>query len=417
MKLLSTMFLVTVLVGCDGGSLNQSLNQETVDPCTLGPAVAHATAPLVAPPIRGETFRPTLVAPSGIRPIGTLSLHLVDEQRQDEWVASHPKRELMISLWYPALNVANRSLALYQPPRVTDLNQEAEGFPPGLIGAPATHGYEGAPVDNRHGAMPVILYSPGGASSRAVNTIVVEELVSRGYIVATIDHTHDAVAVEFPGGRIEQRSLPAAPADYAPIIEVRAQDARFVLDALTLLHIGVNPDAEKRPLPANLFGAFDLTRVGMFGSSLGGSTAMTTMLHDGRIKAGLSLDSQPYGSVIQQGLGRPFMMINAKANRELLPTLATFWSRLRDWRLEVRMTGAGHVSYSDYVVITPQVAPVLGLSTADVEGLIGTADPLRAATVQRAYPLAFFDRHLRSANCNTLLDGPSAAFPEVVFLP
>lgn len=411
MKSIVTVFLFIALAGCDGESTSQS----TVDHCALGPVVAVATQPADAPRKPDEPLQPVLVTPSGIRPIGTVSLHLVDEQRQDEWIASHPRRELMISLWYPALDVAGKPFAPYLPSAVWDLNQQAEGVPPGLIEAPATHAHAGAAVDNRHGALPLILYSPGDASGRAFNTILVEELASRGYIVATIDHTYDAVAVEFPGGRIEQRNLPDKPEDYAPIIEVRAQDARFVLDALTLLQIGVNPDAEKRVLPANLSGVFDLERVGMFGASLGGSTTMTAMLLDARIKAGLSLDSQPYGSVIMKGLDKPFMMINAKANRALLPTLATFWMNLRNWRLEMRMSGAGHVAYSDYAMITPQVAPVLGLSPEDVAEVLGTVSPVRAATVQRAYPLAFFDRYLRGVDCNALLEGPSSLFPEVVF--
>jgi hypothetical protein len=36
----------------------------------------------------------------------------------------------------------------------------------------------------------------------------VEDLTSRGYVVVTIDHTHDATEVEFPGGRVETVTLP-----------------------------------------------------------------------------------------------------------------------------------------------------------------------------------------------------------------
>ncbi len=36
-----------------------------------------------------------------------------------------------------------------------------------------------------------------------------EDLASRGYIVVTIDHTHDADEVEFPDGRVEVRTIPA----------------------------------------------------------------------------------------------------------------------------------------------------------------------------------------------------------------
>lgn len=411
-QLMVLTLLISGLTACGGG-----VTEPLVDVCALGPAIAHAVAPAASAPVPGSLFRPALVAPSGIRAIGTAALHLVDAQRSDPWSPTAAKRELMVTLWYPAADTAGRLRTAYQTAAEFALSQRADGVPPGLLAAPLTHGFGLAPVDRAHGALPVVLYSPGGASSRALNTMVIEELAGRGYLVASIDHTFDAVAVEFPGGRVLTRSLPEVPPDLAAVVAVRAQDARFVLDALMLLQMGVNPDADGRVLPAGLHGALDLQRVGIFGSSLGGSTAMAVLLADARVKAGLSLDSQPYGPVVQAGLDKPFMMINAKASRELLPSLATFWSRLRGWRLELRMTGAGHVSYSDYVYTLPQSAAVLGLSPEEVAEMVGQVDPLRAVTVQRAYPLAFFDRHLRDGRCNPLLDGPSAALPEVVFVP
>lgn len=46
----------------------------------------------------------------------------------------------------------------------------------------------------------------------------------------------------------------------------------------------------------------------------------------------------------------------------------------------------------------------------------GRPDPGPTVRVQQAYPLAFFDLHLRNRG-GTLLDGPSPAFPAVKFLP
>lgn len=411
-QMMTVALWVGGLAACGGGA-----TEPLVDVCALGPPIAQAVAPAASAPVPGSLFRPALVAPSGVRALGTVALHLVDAQRDDPWSPTAARRELMVTLWYPATGTAGRPRTAYQTEAEFALSQRADGVPPGLLAAPLTHGFELAPVDQAHGALPVILYSPGGAASRAMNTMVIEELASRGYLVASIDHTFDAVAVEFPGGRVLTRSLPETPPNLAAVIDVRAQDARFVLDALGLLQLGVNPDAEGRALPTGLHGALDLERIGIFGSSLGGSTAMAVLLADARVKAGLSLDSQPYGPVIQAGLDKPFMMINAKARRELLPSLAGFWSRLRGWRLELRMSGAGHVSYSDYVYTLPQSAAVLGLSPEEAGEMVGQVDPLRAVTVQRAYPLAFFDRQLRGGRCNALLDGPSAALPEVVFVP
>ncbi|BFV55072.1 hypothetical protein KCMC57_up01760 [Kitasatospora sp. CMC57] len=47
--------------------------------------------------------------------------------------------------------------------------------------------------------------------------------------------------------------------------------------------------------------------------------------------------------------------------------------------------------------------------------MIGSLDPDQAVQIQQAYPLAFFDEHLRHRPGH-LLDGPSPAFPAVTFL-
>jgi 8-oxo-dGTP pyrophosphatase MutT (NUDIX family) len=55
----------------------------------------------------------------------------------------------------------------------------------------------------------VLLYSPGAGDPRALGTTLCDDLASRGYAVVTVDHTYDAGAVEFPGGRVELSVLPA----------------------------------------------------------------------------------------------------------------------------------------------------------------------------------------------------------------
>ena len=51
-----------------------------------------------------------------------------------------------------------------------------------------------------------------------------------------------------------------------------------------------------------------------------------------------------------------------------------------------------------------------------VQQFIGTIDPDRSITNQRAYLTAFFDMHLRHRGGH-LLDRPSPRFPEMQFIP
>ena len=110
------------------------------------------------------------------------------------------------------------------------------------------------------------------------------------------------------------------------------------------------------------------------------------------------------------------MLMTADFTRAAEPSVAEFWSRLRGWRLDVRAEGAVHSSYTDYQILYPQLAKAIGMSDEQLEGLIGTLDPARAVRIQQSYPLAFFDLHLRRRR-ESLLDGPSPAFPEVRFIP
>jgi predicted dienelactone hydrolase len=237
---------------------------------------------------------------------------------------------------------------------------------------------------------------------------MVSELASRGYLVVTIDHTGDAY-VEFPDGRV-LTPIPDGPGTQW-IADARVADVRYVVDVLSRLNAGSNPDAERRELPTGLRGGIDLCRIGIAGYSAGGVTVASAMYADPRIRAGLSLDGPVDGPVVTAGLDRPYLLMTAtRANRDTVPELAQFWARLRGWKLNVQMDKVAHASYGDDEALVPQL-----LSGDDATTLIGSADPARVLAVQRAYPLAFFDLHLRHRG--HLLDGPSLQYPEVHFLP
>ena len=269
----------------------------------------------------------------------------------------------MVSLWYPAQRVHGYPLAPWLPPAAWARFEQDQGIPPGVLQVPLTHGRVGAPVEHDRGGRPVVLYSPGLGSNRDSGTVLVEELVSRGYIVVTIDHTHDASAVEFPDGRVETPAMPPfTPEVLEKAVAVRVADTRFVLDTLAALNAGANPDAEHRRLPSGLRGALRLSSVGMFGHSLGGATAAAAMLEDQRIQAGVNLDGTLFGPVVDAGLDRPFMLVGAEGHgRDSDQSWAKFWANLRGWRLNLQLTGSAHNSFTDLQVMVPQTAGALGL--------------------------------------------------------
>jgi predicted dienelactone hydrolase len=413
----------------------------------LGLPASAARAARVAQGPRAR-LRLTLLAPTGPYAIGTVQLHLVDHARRDPWVPSRP-RELMISIWYPAVGARRYPLAPWMPQRAGSMflsqlvgslpSSDGRLPPPGSgpptiplpgVQLPITQARQGAPVRSP-GRYPVVLYQPGEGDVRELGTGLVSDLTSRGYIVVTIDDTYEAAEVQFPGGRV----VTPRP-NQAPVDSVRIADTRFVLNELTNLASGANPDAEHRTLPTGLSHVLDLSKVGMFGHSLGGATAAKAMAADTRIDAGVDLDGSIFlaNPALHQDISklgaelatrlehRPFMIMTHQGHDiHSDPSLAGFWSQLRGRRLFLTMRNAQHYSYTDLEqfldqLLSARIVP-RQLTRARVSQAIGTIPPTRAVAAERAYLAAFFDLQLRGLpSANTLLNGPSPNYPEIQFL-
>ncbi|WP_344499358.1 hydrolase [Dactylosporangium maewongense] len=371
-------------------------------------AASAAVAAVPAPAFAAGPVRLVLPAPTGRHRIGTVALHLVDRSRPDPWVPAERVRELMVQLWYPAHDARRLPLAPWVSPAFAALlNPPGSGYE-----LPLTHARLGAPaLPGPRAGWPVVLYSPGFGVERTASTAVAEELASHGYIVVTIDHTHDSPLVEFPGGRVARSAVPPPTGEpgeeerlIAKALAARVADTRFVLDWLA---------RPQRALPSGLWYAVDQRTIGMIGHSLGGTTAAETMLEDRRVKAGVNLDGAMSGRVMTEGLDRPFVLVGSDGHgRAGDETWAAFWAVLRGPRLELQLRDSGHMSFTDYQVLLPQA----GIPAEDLAGQLGTIDGERSVRVQRAYLLAWADCWL-SGRGGTLLDGPCAAFPEMRFLP
>ncbi|MFI0897379.1 alpha/beta hydrolase family protein [Streptomyces sp. NPDC020983] len=393
-------------------------------------ALSAAFPPPAAAAEPGRTGRLRLPAPSGPYGVGTVALRLVDAARDDPWVPGR-RRELMVSLRYPAR--CGRGAGAPQM-----LPGEAAGFAAfaGYTGVPAaevdwaatrTFARTGAPA--LPGRFPLVLYSPGAGDPRSLNSTLCDDLASRGYAVLCVDHTYDAAAVEFPGGRVERTVLPAEFAEAVPdpahadparvavllrkVVEVRVADLRSVLDLL--------PDA----LPRALRGVPDFGRTGVFGHSAGGFTALQAMYDDPRIAAGANFDGVTayvqddpdtgyLSPVAAGGLDRPFLLAGKDGNTpSTVPCWDALWRRSRGWHRGFSLAGAGHAAFTDAETLLPQIARRLHLPASAVTANLGTLAPHRAVRAQRAHLAAFFDRWLRGRDDHGLFDGPSPLYPEV----
>ena len=383
------------------------------DEAPLGKKALHPQT-LAAERKAASALQLKIPAPSGKYSVGMVGLHLVDKSRTDPYVSG--TRELMVSLWYPATSTSGHYQAPWMPSISGAHFLATRGLSPQLVTLPTTAGHVLAPVNTALGKLPVLLYSTGLHSDRAMGTALVQDLASRGYLVVTVDHTHDANEVQFPNSRLEVNKMPAG-THSSDTLKVRAADIKFVINQLKTLSTGGNPDAGHATLPTGLTKSVDMSRIGMFGWSLGGAAVPTAMQLDSRIDAGANLDGQFFGTAPSKDLTRPFMLFSSGShNRNNDSSWRTMWSHLKGYKVDIKLKGAAHLSFSDNEWMVAQEANLLGLSKAQLQQQYGTIDPTRAIAVQRVYLAAFFDQELLKKH-STLLDGTSSKYPEISFVP
>ncbi|MDR8411319.1 alpha/beta hydrolase [Nonomuraea sp. 3-1Str] len=269
-------------------------------------AAPSASASPTAPPIA----TPHLPAPTGPHRVGTTSLHLKDTSRPDPWVPEAKARELMVSLWYPT-KARGGQRAPYMTAKESELNLKGSritGVPADILSKTRTNSLTGAEPAGGRRSLPLVVLSPGFTRPRSSLTGLAEDLASRGYVVAGIDHTYENYATTFPDGRVV--TCAACELDTAEnigqkVVENRPADISFVVDQLTGPHARWKGSA-----------LIDTSRIAMAGASVGGASATGTMLKDSRIRAGINLDGNMFVPVPASGLARPFMFMGHPAHRQ-----------------------------------------------------------------------------------------------------
>jgi predicted dienelactone hydrolase len=185
-------------------------------------------------------------------------------------------------------------------------------------------------------------------------------------------------------------------------------DAAFVLDRLEVLN--------RLDASGKFKGRLDMTRVGVFGHSFGGATAAQFCHDDPRCKAGIDIDGAPFGSVVPDGLHRPFMFIlsdqihsSGPETRQVLANIQSIYERLPpDGRLRLLIRGANHFLFSDDGAL---LKSHIVLRTLRMLGIVGI-DGRRQLAVTTYCVHTFFDAYLKGTDASRL-DIASPLYPEI----
>ena len=280
-----------------------------------------------------------LPRPNGCHPVGTRTIVLRDPRRS---------RDLLVTMWYPAME-STSTLAPYMDKKTADALAEEWKLQPNFQRLVLTHARLQAPLAER-GPFPVVLLEHGSSVVPAIYTVLAEGLASSGFIVVATNHPPDSLISVFPDGH-ELKFTPYWPAEadrrtqgvaigkFAD--EVLVADVRFVLDQLQ----------EMNSHDRFWHGHLDLSKIGIVGHSMGGTTAALATQKEPRILAGVNLDGSTYpgmnGDVRPIPVHKPFLFL---ATDEHASDTAT---RIREYvgsesnSYYVVVNGTDHMSFTD----------------------------------------------------------------------
>ena len=363
----------------------------------------------------------TLPTPTGPFAVGRTTYAWTTESEADEpALPRRSKRQVLVWVWYPAAAAHPDMRTEYLPGPWRAALAKQEGIfmrsffkrDPALV---RTHSVSDATVSPEQHKYPVVLLRAGGSALTTDFTTLAEDLASHGFIVVGFDAPYRSFVVVLPDGRVVGRSPTyhvenangnLADPVIARLLQMWTTDTTFVVDQLKRL----NEDPSEK-LAAHM----DLQRLGMFGHSFGGATALEFCHQDSRCKAAIDMDGIPFGSVVPEGLSKPGMFLLSDHSREMadpesrivLAEIQSIYDRLPDGKLYVVIRTANHFSFSDQILLNSQAAMRLFRLVG-----FGGLDGRRGLAISADYIHTFFDVYLNGA-ANVAITNLARKYEEV----
>lgn len=344
-----------------------------------------------------------LPAPTGPHQVGTVTYDVRMGEPEPLTEVPVDRRHVVAQLYYPARRAADGGPAAYLP-RVDEMRRglREHGFPPFAELAERldryervrTHLWPDEPILGSEGPFPIVLFSPGGNTSRHWYTGLLQELASHGYVVAAMSHAHSGLDV-YPGVGFLASHRYWHPGSEVPaedraarddqLSDRLAADARAALDFLVALQTGAcrGTAASAGCAVTGMRGSLDLERVAILGHSRGGATVSRACASDPRLDACVVYDNIGSTPETREGLGRPQLAVRAPWTEERTARLRRFLAANRTEAFEVVVPGAVHMSFTDLPLVDPAAHPP------------GELAPLEAHRLVSSVTLAFLDRYVR----------------------
>ncbi len=352
-----------------------------------------------------------LPRPTGSYNVGMSTHFLKDISRHHNDEKSRP---LLVHIYYPSVEIQKEyppylsdTMHLYKEKLAHTYKKEDLEYLDGI----RDWAMPDAPIDAENCPFPVLFFSPGFFMAAQLYSSLIEEMASHGYVVVAINHTDACWPVMFPDG-----SSPVILPELANIFsnkerscmqtfdmtqETWIKDVEFVLSWL-----------RNQPLTKSL----DLSRMGIFGHSFGGSTAIEAARQYETFRAVVNLDGLLFGPNWDKPFETPSLFVvaeklltheealNAGLTIEQFDSLLARHSKkvfdqLKDNSFYVTVKNADHATFVDSKLIK---SPLLK----------NVHNPLRGIEITRALLVDFFDHYLRNKKA-TVLKKQNPRFPDI----
>ena len=362
-----------------------------------------------------------LPEPSGPFAVGRVMETWTDDRRADPLGETPGSRtELVVWIWYPSTRSPNQRRAEYLPANWRHELARYQGvvlsrFLTRDLSLVYPHSVLGGTLSAEQPRYPVVILRGGLGALTTQSTTLAEDIASHGYVVAGFDAPYRSAIVVFPDGRVVTRPPALNPetltGDAQKRLVIRllnawAGDIGFVVDRLEQLNASAS---------SAFGGRLDLQKLGVVGHSLGGASAAQFCHDDSRCRAGVDIDGALHGSVVREGLHRPFMFLLGDrgdtldpADRQIAADIRSVYDRLPPGsRIGLSIRGANHFTFSDQLLIRNQAV----LRMLRMAGTL-KLEPRRGLAVTVESVRRFLNVHLKGAPAESLQD-LSRTYPEL----
>lgn len=355
--------------------------------------------------------------------VGRTTFSFTQPWRVEQFGPASGPRKIGGYIWYPARPSHNSQVSPFiVEPQASQL-AIAASIPLELLQALPARSYFNAPIATSNRPYPILLMSHGDTGSPLESTSTAEALVEAGYVVVGINMTYNATA-----GFVEDELVIGDPdasvQAVQPLIDENStfQDRLTNWDKVTYLNgyfardISATIDelvrVNRRPGPFR--GKLDLSRIGAFGHSFGGSQSYRALINDSRIDAAVNVDGTILDNAYKRGTRKPFMtFLSYRPNQSQVNEIRALLAQLGyteaqiNWIIEhsstdniafqksrrsiqVSIPRAGHNNFTDRGLWQEFGVPSEALSTE--------LSPTWILNVYQTYLKAFFDQNVRGRN-------------------